>query len=650
MLANRIGSEKKIFFWERIAFRISVGFVLPIFLSAYALNSVSSLHAEVAESKENMLRAWGGIRLSESKAILALSKMRLHSHLYQIQGTPELARQLTAESKEFTLEMSGSRHSLEEMASRYGVSVDTSIKKSYDDISKKYEEFEQMVTRLVEANRHSNIDESLKARQDLDRMAEDAESMIARLDAQNDNFEGALANRVAVDEERSNEANVFFLVAEFIFGLAAAAAVSYSLVMPIRKITDRIRGLANGDGDLTRRVSSSGGGEITELAHWFNEFLEKTHGIISSIAQTNATVGGTSGEVGRIADRVTASVVGINRNMMDQSMNIDECTSRVGRIDELIQNAAESTKQATSLSKVAMDRALQGGASVHETVEAMEKIEDSSEKIEELVSSITEIASQTNLLAINAAIEATKAGEHGKGFAVVAEEVRKLAERARKLTGEVTGLISESSSRVKAGVGLARAAGVSLDGIIKDVEAVVSLIQRIANTSAKQTESSTVALEFMQKVSEAVRRNLEEMEGVAKSTESTANEVVRLNSLVAQLNVAVGQFRFSMAHVDPSSFTFADTNQRVSPSEEPTRTMKVDTRSGSRASQRSGELSLETMLNPIPQRAPSEEKTLIEKTRLEMTQLEAQTGRIPQGLPDVPPGSDTSSGGEEDAA
>jgi methyl-accepting chemotaxis protein len=232
--------------------------------------------------------------------------------------------------------------------------------------------------------------------------------------------------------------------------------------------------------------------------------------------------------------------------MMEQSMNIDECTNSLSSIDNLIQSSGESTRQAPSLSKIAMDRALQGGASVHETIEAMEKIEESAKKIEELVSSINEIASQTNLLAINAAIEATKAGEHGKGFAVVAEEVRKLAERARKLTGEVTGLMGESSARVKAGVNLAKGAGVSLDGIIKDVEAVSSLIQRIAASASKQTESSTVVLEFMQKVSEAVRKNLNEMQDVTRAAEFTAIEVSKLDSLVNQLNQIVGQFRLEV--------------------------------------------------------------------------------------------------------
>jgi methyl-accepting chemotaxis protein len=633
--AKRVKNETKIYFWERIAFRISMGFLLPVIVSAYALYSVSNLYAEVSESKERMQRTWNGIAVNDGKATLTITKMRMHALAYQYETSTEMAHQMEAEAKDFAIDLNSSRHALETLAGENGILLDTSTKKLYDDINKHYEDFSAAIGRILDATRRQNPGEIAINRQEMDRLAKDTETMIARLHAQNDRFESNLSAHLVDAEQRAGRTLTFYLIAVFFIGISAAALVTASITHPVKSVLLRIKDIANGDGDLTRRVTTRAGGEMTELANWLNVFLEKTHGIISTIANASSTVQGTTAEVGRIAEGMTVAASGISRNMMEQSMNIDECTSRVGSIDDLIQNAGESTRQAASLSKIAMDRALQGGASVHETIEAMEKIEETARKVEELVSSINEIASQTNLLAINAAIEATKAGDHGKGFAVVAEEVRKLAERARKLTSEVTGLVGESSGRVKAGVGLARAAGVSLDGIIKDVEAVVSLIQRIASASAKQTESSTVALEFMQKISEAVRQNLTEMEGVTKATENTANEVLRLNSLVGQLNEVVGQFRLDEAAPAPYYAEEPDVGEQ----EEVTPPMGTRLDDVSVNSRIPGELSFEAMMNPQT-RAPGDRPPPFPSSGL----------RSVPGLPSLPPGANPAVEDDEEAA
>ncbi|MCO5143559.1 MAG: methyl-accepting chemotaxis protein [Oligoflexia bacterium] len=552
----------RIYFWERIAFRISLGFIIPVAVSAYALQSISVVYTEQSEKKERVQRYWASIKVSEGKVLLNLAKLRIGSQLMVNQTTVNDQVSLVKEqSKSGKTDLEQSLKMLRTISEETEVHVDHQLDRSYQQI------FNLFIKLSVQAQKMERLTGNMQSpefpiiKREIEEIANEIETQVGRLRAKNELYEMKVLERLLDKEKTSSKTLGWYLIAVLVFGLVAALVVTYSIVAPMKVILHRLVEIATGDGDLTIRIQTRSGGELKELAFWMNTFLDKTESIISTISGASKVVSETTNMVGNYTQNTSIAASGINKSMMEQSMNIDECASSIGSIDDLIQSSGESTRQAASLSKIAMDRALQGGASVHETIEAMEKIEESSKKIEELVSSINEIASQTNLLAINAAIEATKAGEHGKGFAVVAEEVRKLAERSRKLTGEVNALIGESSGRVKAGVNLAKTAGVSLDGIIKDVEAVVSLIQRIAASASKQTESSSIVLNFVQKISEGVRLSLKEMEEVTNASELTSLEVTRLNSLVGQLNQIVGQFKFGIG-IDVSN-----RNDRISRNE-----------------------------------------------------------------------------------
>lgn len=542
MELNSKNTTYKSYFWERIAFRISVGFLFPILGSIYTLQSVSTLYSEQSERKEYINRVFSSLQLNESHFLVNLAYIRIHTKSLINEPVLIHANDVRKNLRDLNAELITYKDSFRNVTVNQKLPMSKDFETIHRSLATSSTTLETHFNSLLVGLQNGQGEQIKVANREMEKIGLEMESSVHRLRAAVDLFEVKVTEMMKQEEADAKQMMNVFLGSLLLLGILAAALVTFSIVTPVKRVSHRIQDIATGNGDLTIRIRASARGEMGEMAAWVNLFLDKTHAIVATIANASKVVRSTTERVSLHSDRMMIASSGINKNMIEQSMNLDECTISLGGIDDLIQSSGESTKQAAGLSKIAMDRALQGGASVSETIEAMEKIEESAKQVEALVAKINDIASQTNLLAINAAIEATKAGEHGKGFAVVAEEVRKLAERARKLTGEVTDLIDESSTRVKAGVGLAKNAGVALDGIIKDVEAVASLIQRVAASSIRQTESSAQILESMLKVADTGRRNLIEMKEVSKATEASTIEVNRLDALVSSLNEVVGHF------------------------------------------------------------------------------------------------------------
>ncbi len=310
--------------------------------------------------------------------------------------------------------------------------------------------------------------------------------------------------------------------------------------------------------DLQRRSGITRGDEIGVLARTFDSFVESFQKIISEIA-------GAANEVSSAATEIAASNEEMSAGMQNQRSQTEQAASAVSELNSTVGDVARQASEARAVAEESKGGAEAGGQIVSQTIVEISGIAgdvdeaarvvgalgEKSHKIGEIVGVINDIAEQTNLLALNAAIEAARAGEHGRGFAVVADEVRKLAERTTKATDEVTDSIREiqqetekaverieaSSTRMNGGVDTARQAGDALQAIVSSSDALLSRVQTIAAATEEQAAAATQIGGNIQRVTEVAIEATDAAGQAAVAAAELSRQAERMQSLVSRFRV-----------------------------------------------------------------------------------------------------------------
>lgn len=360
-------------------------------------------------------------------------------------------------------------------------------------------------------------------------------------------------------------------VIALILQIVSGYAVRRSVSVRIGQMIDALKDVSEGEGDLTKRLDASATDELGEMAKWFNIFVDKLVGVVRDVATTgsgvesgsvqlasaaNEQASSTSQIVTAIAEvadgiqeqsrgiaaarssmqQLAAAIEQVARGAEEQAVEVEKTSSLAEAMAADVDEAAAAIRSIGEATRANQASAVRGTdavdtvakrihnikAGVDQALSSVSQLEAGSKQIEEIVSVINDIADQTNLLALNAAIEAARAGEAGKGFAVVADEVRRLAERSTQSTSEIAAIIEGLEQSIRETVGAVESNGLQIDEGVRLAEGAEATLREIASGADSIGESVKNLMVLVDRLSQRSTAVADAMSSAAAITEESS--------------------------------------------------------------------------------------------------------------------------------
>ena len=329
--------------------------------------------------------------------------------------------------------------------------------------------------------------------------------------------------------------------------------IVFGLVNALKMMINNFRDIAEGEGDLTKRIEIKSKDEIAELASWFNTFIDKLQGIISSIAGNTESLSNeavtlssvandlsnSSEDTSQRSDTVATAAEEMSSNLNNVAAAMEESTTNTSMVASAAEEMTATINEIAVNSSQAHDISEKAVVQAETTSERMAKLGSSANAISKVTETITEISEQTNLLALNATIEAARAGEAGKGFAVVANEIKELAKQTAEATLDIKTKIEDVQE--------------TTENTVADIEQITTVINSVNEIVA----TITTAVGEQSKATEEIAMNINQAaDGLGEVNENVSQISVvasTITSEIAMVNSATGEVSNSSSQVEVSS-------------------------------------------------------------------------------------------------
>jgi methyl-accepting chemotaxis protein len=316
-----------------------------------------------------------------------------------------------------------------------------------------------------------------------------------------------------------------------VLGIILSIVIARGFSVPLGQAVAVLERVADGDLAVTLDVNTKD--EVGRMAEALNRAVEKLNSTLQEVADSAANASSSSQQLAAAAESIASGA-------QEQAASLEETSASLEEITAAVRQSADNANQASQLASSSKDSALQGQDVVSNAITAMAEINAASAKISDIISTIDEIAFQTNLLAVNAAVEAARAGDEGRGFAVVASEVRSLAQRSAVAAKEIKVLIQDSLRKVEAGSGLVNRSGETLQGIVGSVKRVTDIVGEIAAASGEQSTGIEQVNTAMTQMDQVTQSNSAQTEELSATAQALSEQAAHLMELVSTFTLSQG--------------------------------------------------------------------------------------------------------------